>query len=58
MLDLHCDLKKKPSFKQLKKMNYAKRHELKMITDFLEENKQKTYTFNEIKHILGIKITL
>ena len=53
MLDLHCGLKKKPNFREVKKMKHALRHEYKMVSQFIEQNKQKKYTYNEIKHILG-----
>ena len=53
MLDLHCGFKKKPKFRKLKKMKHSLRHEYKMVTQFIEQNKQTKYTYNQIKHILG-----
>ena len=44
MLDLHCGLKKKPNFREVKKMKHALRHEYKMVSQFIEQNKQKKGT--------------
>ena len=53
MLDMHLKVKKRPGYKALKKKSKTFRHELKMLNEFLQNNKQKSYTYNQIKHILG-----